>query len=954
MKSLKSKILAGIVIISGIAVATPFVVYLKILPYAVQNQKVLDYVENYTKKTFGADLSIKNPTLVTELSPNVGFSVENVTLTKNDKILLNLVNFDSSYSLSKIFDKNFVINKLVADKIFVDVNRIMALIPQEDNKPKPGSDWEIDAMDSLLAVKDCEIIYTMQPDVHIHFFGKNIAVNNAEKVKRYLSFDIVTELERAKKKVVLKFADNKKVYIENKKLIVAGSPLKINNSNLFINFDINKKHKFDLELFSKNFSIKDITDLVEAKIIDNNIDEILAYFADLRGSFDFGVKMSNKLSKDISMDGFLKLNKLSCKIVPIDNIPITLTKGKIKFDAKNLTIEDFEGYYDNKISNKIDFKGDVKDYLKTIDMRLVGNAKTTNDFFKLHLSKMIGFPVILAGNADTRVQLTSKNNIFDLKGLFKLDKGTNIIVDDQPLPFENSTRVMVADMHFQDMILDLKSLKYYLDIPKNKLKPVNTNSSKDNKSAPVAEIDPNDTSMVHRLIFNLESSVDVAKNNFVRFIAFEIPEPLPSEIINVIAKQHLLKKGSISGKIAVNYTSKYPYLTGKMTMEKIRIPSQRTFIKKASIDANGNNIHMSADGRFKKSKYDFDADLVNELKFPIVVKNSALAVNYIDVEKFLINSTTSAEQNDQTVEKVNSDVPDSDDMGEGNIAFDIGNLIIENCDLKLDKGVYKDINFGNLDAKLTLDKNSVLNIQSNKFDFAQGISTLKVNCDLKKYLYYIRLGVKDVESEIIAKSLLNLEKEISGKSMGLIELNSDKNLKLNGQIQFAILNGTIPKIGLVEFVMKVAALFRNPLVMISPSTFSDLVNVPEGNFDKINGKLLLKDNVITSIAIKSSSPQLAAYVAGRYDLEKHDTSLRIYTKFSNRKKGLAGFLRGFSLNALANRIPMSSRNDENFYSSELKELPEIDADEKDCQIFLTKVEGDVEHNNFLSSLKKIK
>ena len=79
-----------------------------------------------------------------------------------------------------------------------------------------------------------------------------------------------------------------------------------------------------------------------------------------------------------------------------------------------------------------------------------------------------------------------------------------------------------------------------------------------------------------------------------------------------------------------------------------------------------------------------------------------------------------------------------------------------------------------------------------------------------------------------------------------------------------------------------------------------------------------------------------------------------YTKFSNKNKGFAGFMRNISLNSLANRIPLSSRNDRNYYSAEISQLPPIDADEKDCQIFLTKVDGDVEHNNFISSLKKIK
>ena len=89
-------------------------------------------------------------------------------------------------------------------------------------------------------------------------------------------------------------------------------------------------------------------------------------------------------------------------------------------------------------------------------------------------------------------------------------------------------------------------------------------------------------------------------------------------------------------------------------------------------------------------------------------------------------------------------------------------------------------------------------------------------------------------------------------------------------------------------------------------------------------------------------------------MEISDAILRIYTKFSNKNKGFAGFLRNFSLNSLANRIPLNSRNESNYYAAELEHLPAIDADEKDCQIFLTKVDGDVEHNNFISSLKKIK
>lgn len=218
----------------------------------------------------------------------------------------------------------------------------------------------------------------------------------------------------------------------------------------------------------------------------------------------------------------------------------------------------------------------------------------------------------------------------------------------------------------------------------------------------------------------------------------------------------------------------------------------------------------------------------------------------------------------------------------------------------------------------------------------------------------MKLGILDVNSDIIATTLLTLPREISGKASGLIELNTDDSMKLNGSVKFLIKDGTIQKVGLVEYILKFAALFRNPLVMISPSTFSDLVNIPEGNFDKITGTLLIKDNVVERMMIKSSAPQLSSFIVGRYDIENSDAALRIYTKFSNKNKGFAGFMRNISLNSLANRIPLSSRNDRNYYSAEISQLPPIDANEKDCQIFLTKVDGDVEHNNFISSLKKIK
>ena len=286
--------------------------------------------------------------------------------------------------------------------------------------------------------------------------------------------------------------------------------------------------------------------------------------------------------------------------------------------------------------------------------------------------------------------------------------------------------------------------------------------------------------------------------------------------------------------------------------------------------------------------------------------------------------------------------------------FQKGLVIIEKCSLNLLKGVYKEINFGNIHADMTLDKNGVLNLKSNRFDIADGISTLRVNADLVNRKYNLRLGVKDVDSNIMATAILGLPRQISGKAKGLIDIGADKSLKLNGDIKFEIQDGTIEQVGYIEYILKVASLFRNPLAMISPSTVVDLVNIPDGKFDKIKGEMKLEDNVIKRMKITSSASELASLIYGRYDLTINDASLRIYTKFSGKDTGFAGFLRNISLNTLATKLPISARNERNYYANELSQIPTLEVGEEKAQVFLTKIDGDILNYNFLSSLKRIK
>ena len=908
--------------------------YLKGLPYIVSNGNFINYVEKVVSEQTGAEFDIEKPVLKTGLTPDISFKVEKVSLKYKKSNLLDIENFDMKFSFSEIFRKKLIINKVVLESLYADVNKILELpVLKQEKKEQKKSDFTVDIFHSVMAVKNAVIIYKLDKDTNIQIEAENLGIDDNTD-KKYVNYHVIVDITKGKEKLHITASDDDNVYIENQeKLVINNSAVTINKSKILISGSLDSKANYNFNVSSKKFTVAEVLYLLNSQIIANNIPELLVYFKDINGNFDFNFNISNN-----DMKGDVVLNKLAFKLVPFADLPVLLNNGKVSMDMNTVMLKDFSGYYDNKSYNKMNFEGSVKDYMKSIDTDLKGRAVVTNDFAKKYLSKMLSYPIEIKGNADTMVSLKYKYNKIDLKWLYIFKQGSGFIIDGESdeMMTEKTGRALTANIHFEDMLLNIKSINYYIGTPSM------------------------DRDYVRVPIVSMKGNIDLADGKtFVKDFGLELPKPMPSGFLNLLMKQKFFKNGKFTGRIHVVNTGKYPVLDADLNADKVAIPSLRLFINKGQFKTEKNLMRITSDGRYRRSGYDFSGAILNEIKFPIVVKDVHLIVDKVDVERYLriFNNQKPSEQAAANVDEVlakSAKVEGDEDTDDDVQTFDLANLIIEKCVLVAKEGFYKDIKFSDVAAVLTLDKNSLLKITSNKFNIAEGTSSAKIECDLRKHKYSVLLGAKDVNSDIMATSLLNLPNEIDGKASGIIDLNTDDSLKLNGKILFKVNDGIIAKVGLVEYVMKVAALFRNPLTMISPSVISDLVNIPEGRFDKIDGHIVLKNNVVERMMIKSSAPELSSFIVGRYDLENKDASLRIYTKFANRGRGALGFLRNISLNSLANRIPLSSRNDSNYYASEISQLPPIDADEKDCQIFLTKVDGDVERNNFISSLKKIK
>ena len=133
---------------------------------------------------------------------------------------------------------------------------------------------------------------------------------------------------------------------------------------------------------------------------------------------------------------------------------------------------------------------------------------------------------MIGGTTKTRLDIKAINNKIDLVWLFGLKSGQDILIDGASLTPASYRRMLKGDIHFEDNLLAIKSIDYYIA-------PENLPNEKKGKIQPVVKVFGN---------------VDCGKPiPDVKNLGFEIPRPLPSEFLNVLIGQKLFRGGKIAG-----------------------------------------------------------------------------------------------------------------------------------------------------------------------------------------------------------------------------------------------------------------------------------------------------------------------------------------------------------------------------------------------------------------------
>ena len=195
-------------------------------------------------------------------------------------------------------------------------------------------------------VKECLFTYKAN-DTSIRLRGKDFEINNQD-AKNYIHFKFFTEFEKNNKKVIIAAADRDTIYIENHKINVDNFAFFINRSKITVNAYADNKKQYYLEAAANNFNIKDIIEIIESNLIINNGSEMLAGFKDLNGSFNSKIVIANN-----KIDGKVTLNNFSCKLIPLNNLPLKLNSGMALINNKDIILKDVVGYYGSGKENSL-------------------------------------------------------------------------------------------------------------------------------------------------------------------------------------------------------------------------------------------------------------------------------------------------------------------------------------------------------------------------------------------------------------------------------------------------------------------------------------------------------------------------------------------------------------------------------------------------------------------------
>lgn len=708
---------------------------------------------------------------------------------------------------------------------------------------------------------------------------------------------------------------------------IEGNPYKLSFSGT--NFYKSMKIK-DAVFDFNDFDISVLNDMKTSFDLPQNYKQIVDNITDIQGKIDIKGSMKNG---GIYTDTELK--NLSFTYEPYDAV-IKLISGHANMRGDTL--------YLNKINSKaasmpIYLNGNISGIFNTPNVNMYIAGKLNQEFFDKFVNQKTIYPVKIKGDANFNSKLNGTINNLHANSSLNIAQDSSIYymgatLTGAPSGITTSEGIstnpvsVTSDLNIYPGRIKINSFDY------------NQAISSQNKK----------TSVQKQL--SMSGLVTLLKNNIIKFDNLKIKtfEPTDAKIFNIVLKKPTIKQGVFTTDLILNGTSVYPKAKGKLNIASIDIPLLDATIRDVDVDFQDDYVYLSSKGIILTNDITLLVKMINNPQPPYVIEDMQLNTDILDL------NVIANRFNDYDTNKLRAKQVSKSDM-----EIVPNNVIIKNAQINADTILIKKAQATDFNANMYVTKDGILNIPAYSFNLANGQISGDITSDLNTFVSKANMSIKNADAAIIAENFFDLNNQMYGivtgdltagcKGISGVEcLNT-----LSGNGNFTVKDGSMPKLGSLEYLLKAANLVTGGIGAVSINGILDLITpLKTGNFEKITGDVKVQNGVATDINVYSYGNELNMYLTGSYDLSTLVADMEVYGSLSKDFSTLLGKIGNASLNRLLNAIPginISEINPES--SSNIRKIPNFDP-ASTLRVFKAEILGDINGSNYVKSFKWIK
>ncbi len=680
----------------------------------------------------------------------------------------------------------------------------------------------------------------------------------------------------------------------------------------------------------KNFDISSINSIKNQITLPKEISSQIDNITDIKGVVDIvGNIKNNNIYANTNLKDTSFVYKPLGAVVRVLNGQANMRGDVLYLDKINSRVSGMPVFLNGKISNA----------LINPDLNLSVSAKLTQTFFDRFYNAKSVYPVKMKGDINFVSRVKGTFDALSTKSTLNLGENASIYYMGATLAGAPTGALTSEGIVTNPVSIITDAVLYPNKIKLNSLDYNQIITSQNKKKSVQKQL-------------GMSGEVSLINENLLGFKNFKIKteQPTNARVFNVLFKKPTIKQGVFTTDMLINGTSDAPYVLGFLNVKSIDIPLLDSTIRDVDLDFKKDYIYLNSKGVVLTNDIDISAKVLNKPEKPIIVED----VN-VQMDELNLNVIT------QALSDLEADSTRTGNQTDVTSLLEPNALVINNAQVDADRIIIKKAEATNFKSHTVLGSDGVLKIDNYEFNLANGVVNGDIAYDLNNLNGSASMKIDGADAQIISENFFDMPGQMYGLVSGDMKVactgmsSVDCINTLSGEGSFEVIDGRMPKLGSLEYLLKAGNLITGGITGLSINGIIDLITpLKTGNFSKIRGVVHVKDGVADDINVYSYGQDLNMYMTGSYNLATLVADMEIYGSLSKNFSTILGKIANSSLNTLFNTIPGININEINPKStSNINKIPNFNKSNT-LRVFKAEIFGDINGSNYVKSFRWIK